>query len=73
MSGAGRPEMEVFSSMGLCLSCIQQAEQVLQFTIETVLDDPTLNLAEQSEPERKHTLGDFLRKLKKTSQTGGRP
>src|SRR5262249_18436353 len=51
--------------MGICLSYVQLAEETLQFAVESVLDDPELRLSEQSEPERKATLADFLKKLRR--------
>ncbi len=68
-SGAGDNEQQsilrLYSWMGICLLFIQLAERALQQAIATVLDDPIVRLSEQSEAERKQTLGDFLKKLKK--------
>jgi hypothetical protein len=61
-------QLGTFTYVGLCLSCVQQAERALQATIQTVLDDENVKLAEQSEPERKQTLGDFLKKLKRRAK-----
>src|SRR6516164_2696970 len=57
--------MRTYAWIGLGLLCVQMAEQSLQSAIQTVLDDEDVRLAEQSEPERKQTLGDFLKRLKK--------
>jgi len=55
----------LFMCIGICFVCVKQAEQALQFSINNVLDDESVKLAEQSEPERKQTLGDFIKKLKR--------
>lgn len=60
-----RDDMKLYAYVGLCLSCVQLAERALQSAINTVLDDEGIRIAEQSEPERKQTLGDFLKKLKR--------
>jgi hypothetical protein len=59
------PEMRLFAGIGACLAVVQTAERALQSAIETVLDNPNARLLEQSEPLRKQTLGDFLKKLKR--------
>lgn len=67
MSKKGSLDRETLTLMGLigmCLLCIQQAERVLSAAVETILDRPDLNLAEQSEVKQKQTLGDFLKRLK---------
>jgi hypothetical protein len=65
LSSLADGSIRTFTYVGLCLGCVQQAERALQVAIQTVLDDETVKLAEQSEPERKQTLGDFLKKLKR--------
>ncbi len=67
MSRDRRPEIQTFALIGVCLLHVQLAERVLAGGVELVLQDPTLTAAkllEQTEPERKRTLGDFLRGLK---------
>jgi hypothetical protein len=59
------PRLRVVSFMGWCLLMVQEAERALARAVETVLDHPDLWLLEQSEFERKQTLGDFLKKLKR--------
>jgi len=49
---------------GVCLACVQQAERALQTALGTVLGNEYSKLVDQSEPEKKQTLGDFIRKLK---------
>jgi hypothetical protein len=44
---------------------VQLAERALQSAIQTVLDDESVKLAEQSEPQKQETLGAFIRKLKR--------
>jgi hypothetical protein len=62
------PELAIFSLIGICLMCVQQAEQGLQWTVETVLEDPEIRLSEQTEHEQAKTLGVFLRKLKRRAK-----
>src|SRR5206468_917726 len=57
--------MTLWSLMGVCLLLVQQAERVLAGAVESVLDNPDLRLMEQSEFQRKQTLGDFLKRLKR--------
>jgi len=57
--------MKQYAHVGICLLCVQQAEKALQSAIQTVLENESVKLLEQSEPERKQTLGDFLKKLKR--------
>jgi len=52
---------------GLCLNYVQLAERALQAVLQTVLNDKH-KFAEQSELERKQTLGDFIRELKQRSK-----
>jgi hypothetical protein len=50
---------------------VQLAERVLASAVEAVLDDPTLTAArlmEQTERERKRTLGDFLKELRRRAR-----
>jgi hypothetical protein len=65
MSTVRNPELSTLSLMGMCLLAVQLAERVLASAVETVLDDPDLKLMEQTEFERKQTLGDFVKKLKR--------
>jgi hypothetical protein len=60
-----KEQRDLFAYIGVCLICVKMAERALQSAIETVLDDEGAKLAEQSEPERKQTLGEFLKKLKR--------
>lgn len=59
------PKITHLAYIGLCLLCVQQAERALQSAIETVLENPEMKLLEQSDSNRKETLGIFLRKLKR--------
>ncbi|WOH50560.1 hypothetical protein [Bradyrhizobium sp. sBnM-33] len=65
MSSDTEAEIRVYTYIGLCLLCIQQAERLLQKSIDTVLDNPDIRLLEQTELERKQTLGNFLRRLRR--------
>lgn len=65
MPSDSKAEIRVYSHIGLCLLCVQQAERILQTSVNTVLDDPHIRLIEQTESERKQTLGNFLRKLRR--------
>jgi hypothetical protein len=59
--------MDTLALIGICLLQVQLAEQVLAWALESVLQDKTLTaekLMEQTESERKRTLGDFLKELK---------
>lgn len=53
-----------FEGIKNALECIQGAERGLTTLVETVLDDPNLKIAGETEAERRQTLGDVLRKLK---------
>jgi hypothetical protein len=68
MSKKGSLDRETLTDLGLigmCLLSVQQAERVLSAAVETILDRPDLNLAEQSQVKQKQTLGDFLKRLKR--------
>ena len=65
MSSERKSELTTLSLIGVCLLSVQQAERVLAGAVEHVLDRPDLKLMEQTEIERKQTLGDFIRRLKK--------
>ena len=61
------PKLIIYSLMGVCLLHVQLAERVLAGAVESVLDDRKLTVArfmEQTERERKRTLGDFLKELR---------
>jgi hypothetical protein len=58
-------QKRLFMIVGVCLMCVKQAEKALQTSIDTVLDDESVKLAEQSEPERKQTLRYFIKRLKR--------
>src|SRR5690349_415907 len=63
--GSNKAAITSYAWVGLSLLCAQMAERSLQTAIATVLDDETVKLEDQSEPERKQTLGDFLKRLKR--------
>jgi hypothetical protein len=63
-----KDQRKLFVAVGVCLMSVQLAERALQESIDTVFDDETVRLSEQSEPERKQTLGDFVKKLKKRAK-----
>jgi hypothetical protein len=59
--------MDTLALIGICLLQVQLAERVLAWALETALRDKTLTaekLMEQTEYERKRTLGEFLKELK---------
>jgi hypothetical protein len=61
------PELHTYALMGVCLLHVQMAERVLGGAVELVLRDPTLTLSklmEQTERDRKRTLGEFLKELR---------
>src|SRR5262249_5041310 len=60
------PKLTVLSMMGMCLVAVQQAEHRLAAAVESVFDDPRLRLMEQTEVERKKTLGELLKRLRQT-------
>ena len=61
MSSDWEDKKFILALMGQSLLCIQQTEIALSSVVETVLDDPRVKLMEQTELERKKTLGDFIR------------
>ncbi len=63
-----KDQRKLFVAVGVCLMSVQLAERALQESIDTVFDDETVRLSEQSEPERKQTLGDFVKKLKRRAK-----
>jgi hypothetical protein len=67
MSNARKAELHIYSLIGVTLLHVQLAERALGETVKLVLKDRTLTpskLMELTEPERKKTLGDFLKELK---------
>jgi hypothetical protein len=71
MSSDRSPQLHTYALMGVCLLYVQQAERALASAVGSVLMDPTLTTAKlmgQTEPERKRTLGDFLKELRKLAR-----
>ena len=62
--GVDEEMLDLVGLIGMCLLCVQQAEEVLSGVVETILDRPEQNLTEQSEVKQRQTLGDFLKRLK---------
>jgi hypothetical protein len=58
-------DKELLSLMGLCLLCIQQAEQVLAGAVESVLDRPRKGYIEESAQTKKKTLGEMINRAKR--------
>jgi hypothetical protein len=68
---SGDRELQTYALMGVCLLHVQLAERVLAGAVESVLGDRTLTgakLMEQTEYERKRTLGDFLKELRRCAR-----
>jgi len=54
--------------IGVCLLYVQGAERALKNAIEIVLKDGRANIEGQTEAERKRTLGDLVRELRKLAK-----
>src|SRR5258706_3749096 len=62
------PEMRTYGLMGVCLLHVQLAEQGVARAVESILEDSTVKLMEQTEDERSRTLGTFLKKLRRRTR-----
>jgi hypothetical protein len=54
----------ILTMIGVCLLCVQQAEQVLSGAVENILDRPGSLFTNASEAKQKQTLGELLKRIK---------